>query len=199
MTTIYFVRHAEPNYNNHDDMSRELTNKGLKDRGLVTDFLADKQIDVVLSSPYKRAIDTVSEFAELKDLRITIIDEFKERRVDSGWIEDFNSFSMKQWEDFSYKLSDGECLEEVLKRNISALSRVLEKYRNKNIVVGSHGTALSTIINYYDKTFGYSDFDNIRYLMPWIVEFTFEDKECVSIRKYNLFELKFTKFNMSNS
>ena len=59
---------------------------------------------------------------------------------------------------------------------------------DKTIVVGSHGTALSTIINYYDETFGYSDFDKIRYLMPWIVEFTFEDKECINIRKYNLFE-----------
>ena len=188
MTTIYFVRHAEPNYENHDDISRELSNKGLKDRRLVTDFLIDKQIDIMLSSPYKRAIDTIREFAEIKGIGITIIDEFKERRVDSGWIEDFNSFCKKQWEDFSYKLSDGECLEEVQNRNILALSRVLEQYRNKNIVVGSHGTALSTIINYYDKTFGYSDFDKIRYLMPWIVEFTFEDKECVNIQKYNLFD-----------
>lgn len=188
MTTIYFVRHAEPNYENHDDISRELSNKGLKDRRLVTDFLIDKQIDIVLSSPYKRAIDTIRDFAEIKDMGITIIDEFKERRVDSEWIEDFNSFCKKQWEDFSYKLSDGECLEEVQNRNILALSRVLEQYRNKNIVVGSHGTALSTIINYYDKSFGYSDFDKIRYLMPWIVEFTFEDKKCVNIQKYNLFE-----------
>ena len=115
MTTIYFVRHAEPNYDNHNDISRELTNKGLKDRRLVTDFLADKQIDVVLSSPYKRAIDTISEFAELKGIDIIIIDEFKERKIDSGWIEDFNSFCKKQWEDFSYKLSDGECLGEVQK------------------------------------------------------------------------------------
>ena len=188
MTTIYFVRHAEPNYDNHDDLSRELSNKGLKDRRLVTDFLADKQIDMVLSSPYKRAIDTVYEFAEGKGIGITIIDAFKERRVDSGWIEDFDLFCKKQWEDFGYKLSDGECLEEVQKRNISALSSVLEQHRNKNIVVGSHGTALSTIINYYDKTFGYSDFNKIRYLMPWIVEFTFEDKACINIRKHNLFE-----------
>ena len=132
MTTIYFVRHAEPNYENHDDISRELSNKGLKDRRLVTDFLIDKQIDIVLSSPYKRAIDTIRDFAEIKDMGITIIDEFKERRVDSEWIEDFNSFCKKQWEDFSYKLSDGECLEEVQNRNILALSRVLEQYRNKN-------------------------------------------------------------------
>ena len=188
MTTIYFVRHAEPNYENHDDISREHSNKGLKDRKLVTDFLMDKQIDIVLSSPYKRAVDTIRDFAEKKGLDITIIEGFKERRVDSGWIEDFNSFCKKQWEDFRYKLSDGECLEEVQNRNILALSRVLEQHRNKNIVVGSHGTALSTIINYFDKTFGYSDFDKNRYLMPWIVEFTFEDKECINIRKYNLFE-----------
>ena len=29
MTTIYFVRHAQPNYENHDDLSRELTRQGL--------------------------------------------------------------------------------------------------------------------------------------------------------------------------
>lgn len=29
-TTIYFIRHAEPNYQNHDDMARELTIKGIE-------------------------------------------------------------------------------------------------------------------------------------------------------------------------
>ncbi len=37
MTKIYFVRHAQPNYNNHDDRLRELTPKGLEDRKKVTD------------------------------------------------------------------------------------------------------------------------------------------------------------------
>lgn len=189
MTTIYFIRHAEPNYENHDDMSRELSDKGLEDRKLVTEFLMDKQIDIVLSSPYKRAIDTVRDFADEKGMDIIIIDEFKERRVDSGWIEDFNSFCRKQWEDFSYKLSDGECLEEVQNRNVMALNKVLEKYKGKNIIIGSHGTALSTIINYYDESFGYLDFDKIRKLMPWVVQFTFEEKRCVEIKKYNLFEV----------
>ena len=188
MTTIYFVRHAEPNYNNHDDMLRELSSKGLKDRKLVTDFLTDKQIDVVLSSPYKRAVETVRDFAEKTGKDILVVEDFKERRVDSEWIEDFESFCKKQWEDFDYKLSDGECLKEVQSRNILALDKVLTSYKGKNIVVGSHGTALSTIINYYDKSFGYFEFDKIRFLMPWIVEFTFKDKECVNIQKYNLFE-----------
>jgi len=188
MTTVYFVRHAEPNYENHNDRLRELSSKGLKDRELVTNFLNDKHIDIVLSSPYKRAFDTVRHFAKKIGVSISEVEEFKERKIGDEWIEDFNGFSKKQWEDFTYKLPDGESLEEVQNRNIVALDRVLEKYKNKNIVVGSHGTALSTIINYYDKNFRYSDFNEIRKLMPWIVEFTFDYKTLIGIKKYNLFK-----------
>ncbi|MBQ8575808.1 MAG: histidine phosphatase family protein [Clostridia bacterium] len=181
MTKVYFVRHAEPNYNNRDDMQRELSAKGMADRELVTQFLSDKNIEIVLSSPYKRAIDTVAHFADNKGLNIEIVDDFRERKVDSIWIEDFTSFSKAQWADFDYKLSDGESLNEVQSRNIYALKKVLEKYKDKNIAIGSHGTALSTIINYYDNSFGYEGFEKIRTVMPWIVEFTFQNDKCISI------------------
>jgi len=127
MTTVYFVRHAEPNYENHNDRLRELSSKGLKDRELVTNFLNDKHIDIVLSSPYKRAFDTVRHFAKKIGVSISEVEEFKERKIGDEWIEDFNGFSKKQWEDFTYKLPDGESLEEVQNRNIVALDRVLEK------------------------------------------------------------------------
>ena len=186
MTKIYFVRHAEPNYNNRDDISRELSAKGMADRELVTQFLSDKNIEVVLSSPYKRAVDTVTHFADSEGLNIEIIVDFRERKVDSVWIEDFTAFSKAQWTDFDYKLSDGESLNDVQSRNISALNSVLEKYKDKNIAIGSHGTALSTIINYYDNSFGYEDFERIRTVMPWIVEFTFQNEKCISIKYVNL-------------
>ena len=189
MTTIFFVRHAEPNYMNHDELSRELTEKGLRDSKLVTRFLSDKGIDIVFSSPYKRAIDTIRDFSESEGLEIHLEDDFRERKVDSGWIEDFTSFCKAQWADFDYKFSDGETLGEVQARNIAALNRLLSEYRNKTIVVGSHGTALSTIINFYDKQFGYDDFERIKGLMPWIVKFTFENDICTEIQSYNLFEL----------
>ncbi len=92
-----------------------------------------------------------------------------------------------QWSDFAYKLSDGECLQEVQTRNISALQQVIYKHAGKNIVVGSHGTALSTIINYYDHSFGYNDFERIKNVMPWIVEFVFdENTKCIGIEEHDL-------------
>ncbi len=65
MTSVYFVRHAQPNINNHNNLTRELSEKGLADMVLVTQFLSDKDISAVLSSPYKRAVDTVKGFAAL--------------------------------------------------------------------------------------------------------------------------------------
>ncbi len=190
MTHVYFIRHAEPNYKNHDDQTRELTEKGMKDRVLVTDYLKDKMIDVVLSSPYKRAVDTVKDFADKYNLHIKSVHDFRERKIDSIWIEDFQTFTRRQWADFNYKYSDGEALNEVQKRNISALNAVLIEYQNKNIVVGSHGTSLSTIINYYDSSFGYDDFERIKSLMPWVVKFTFQNTDCIGIDKINLFDDK---------
>ena len=189
MTTVYFVRHAQPNYDNHNDLTRELTEKGLADRKLVTAYLADKNIHAVYSSPYHRSIDTVKDFADTKDLPITIVDDFRERKIDSVWIEDFNAFCIQQWADFSYKLSDGESLGEVQARNIAALEQVVAAHDGENIVVGSHGTALSTIINHYDPTFGHAEFETIRALMPWIVKFEFDGTDCVGIEKINVFAL----------
>jgi len=186
ITTAYFVRHCEPNYENHDDMSRELTKKGMADRRLVSDFLSDKGVTAVYSSPFKRAVDTVSDFAQRYGFEISIVGDFSERRV-GEWTEDFADFSGRQWADFNYKLPLGESLNEVQKRNISALQTLISENKGKTVIVGSHGTALSTIINFYDQSFGYADFKKIKALMPWIVKFDFEGNRCVDIVSYDLF------------
>lgn len=189
MTKVFFVRHARPNCNNHDDLTRELSPEGLRDRVLVTRFLTERGIGAVLSSPYRRAVDTVAQFAQGAGLEIQLDADFRERRVDGAWIEDFDAFCRRQWADFDYKLSDGETLREVQERNIRALERVLETHADQTVAIGSHGTALSTVIHYYDRSFGYAEFERIRDLMPWVVEFTFEGLSCRGIRPHNLFEI----------
>ncbi|MGE9995034.1 histidine phosphatase family protein [Peptoniphilaceae bacterium SGI.137] len=180
MTRFIFVRHAESNTENHDDFSRELSEKGMRDTRMVTDYLKDIKVDAVVSSPYRRAIDTVRAFAEEKGLEIETIDGFRERKVGNAWINDFSSFTQKQWNDFSYKLPDGECLKEVQERNISELMNLLSRFKGKTIVVGSHGTAMSTIMNFFYNGFDYECFKKIKDKMPWIVEIQFDDitKKC---------------------
>lgn len=191
MKTVYFVRHAQPNLENHVDLERELTVKGLEDRRLVTAFFQSRPVDGVYSSPYRRAMDTIEPFAASAGLPIQVVDDFRERKVGEGWIEDFHEYSLRQWADFSYKLPGGECIREVQERNIEALRGILRPLRaGGTLVVGSHGTALSTIINYYQPDFGCEEFYRLG-KMPWIVEFRFEDgfkgEACREIVSHDLF------------
>jgi len=187
MTTIYFIRHAEPDLNVQDDFSRPLTPKGQADTALVTAFLSDKNIDVALSSPYKRAVDTIAPFASSASLHIHTIDDFRERKVADEWILSFGEYAQKQWANFEYKLPSGESLSEVQTRNITALEEVLREYNGKNIVVGTHGTSLSTIIHHYDNTYGYNGFEKMARIFPWVCRMDFDDNNCIGMEKIDLF------------
>lgn len=189
MTHIYYVRHAEPDLLIHDDMSRPLTEKGHSDTALVTEYLHDKDISKVYSSPYRRALDTIMPFAKAKGLPICSNYAFREREINT-WVEDFSSFSKRQWQDFVYKTNNGESLSEVQKRNISALNEILRNHSDESVVIGGHGTALSTIINYFDPSFGFKEFERFKNLMPWIVHMEFNGFSLEKLEHIDLVENK---------
>lgn len=185
-TKVYFVRHAEPNYDNHDDFSRELSPKGLQDSQYLVNLLQDKQIDVFYSSPYKRAVDTIAPLASFHQKEIHHITDFRERKITAHWIEDFTGFTEKQWTDFSYHLPGGESLQEVQNRNIAALLPLLERHEGQTLVIGTHGTALSTILHYYQPSYALEDFNRIKHIFPYIICLTFEKLTLVSMQEISL-------------
>lgn len=187
MTTLYLVRHCEPNYHNHDDESRELTKKGLQDSKCLVDYFKDKSISAIYSSPYKRCLDTIFETSYSLDIPIIKIDNLKERKIDTVWIDNFNAFARKQWEDFDFKLDNGESLHHVQKRFSNAINDIIKKNANKNCIVSSHGTTISTFINLINPNFTYQEFNAIKSLMPFIVICDFDDMFCKQLTLYNIF------------
>lgn len=179
-TNIYFVRHAQSDQSVREDAFRPLTPKGLEDARKIIAVLNRLKIHKVLSSPYLRTMDTVKPFADSIGQSIEAVDGFRERNV-GGWVEDFRDFSRKQWDNFHFKLEGGECLSEVQERNISALLHIKEKYKEMNLVIGTHGTALGTIMNYYDAGFGYDSFWSLVDRMPYIMHVQFGDGDLVKM------------------
>lgn len=186
LTYVYFIRHCQPNNQNGDEPTRELTEKGMHDRALVTAFLADKRVDAVLSSPYKRAVDTVAHYADAHGMDIVTIDGFRERGT-NGWVSDFEAFTRRQWTDFDFGRESGETLREVQTRCTAALEEVLERYAGQTVIVGAHGTALCCTVNAYQPSFGVNDFMRILTLTPWVVRFAFFGRACEAIEEYDLF------------
>ncbi len=188
MTRLYFIRHCQSDITIHDELSRPLTLKGLEDRCLVNRFLDNKNITYLYSSPYKRAYDTLKAFAEQKKLPIVIMDELKERAM-PGWIEDFDPYAKAQWADFRFAHHGGESLEQVQARSLRAMEKLVVSHPGQNIAIGSHGTALSTLINHYEPAFGYENFKAIAQLMPWAAVFTFKKRALASLEKVDFFNL----------
>ncbi len=178
MTTVYFVRHCKPDSNFSDDRNRPLTDEGLADSQQVLEVLKDKNIDVFISSPYKRSYDTIKKAADYYGKTIITDERLRERKAGKG--SNNHEMFKKRWADFNFAEEDGESIGSVQKRNIEALNEILEKYQNKNIVIGTHGTAVSSIFNYYDSAFNAESFMKIIDLMPYIVKMEFDGKTNVS-------------------
>jgi 2,3-bisphosphoglycerate-dependent phosphoglycerate mutase len=196
LTKVYFVRHAQPVHSYADDRTRPLTEEGIVDSKLVLQTLKDKNIEVFYCSPYKRSLDTIRESADYYEMNIQTDERLREREAGVGG--SVHGMYQKRWANHNFHEDGGESIGMVQKRNIEALKTILKENEGKNIVIGTHGTALSSIINYYLPEFGCDDFLRIIDWMPYIVEIDFEGQKLISIHEHAHIEKKFKKDNSAN-
>ncbi len=172
MKHLYFVRHAEPVHDWKDDRTRPLSPSGLVDCSEVTRTLHDIKIDRFVSSPYKRSYDTIRGAAEDHRLRIITDERLRERQC--GVIPNTPEMLNKRWQDFDFHEQGGESLRVTQQRNVEAVLDLLQsKPDSEAIVVGTHGTALSTILNYYDAAYGFENYWRMIDFMPYIIRLDF--------------------------
>ena len=189
MTNIYFVRHAQPDHTCTDAALRPLTEEGQRDTAEVVRAMKDIHIDYAISSPYKRSYDTIKSTADAHGLDIDTDHRLHERI--SGKNSNNPEMFRRRWADLSFCESDGECLQSVMDRNIAAVNDILDAHRDENIMVGTHGTALSTILHYYDNSFGADDFMRIIDFMPYIIRLGFEGRELIEKEEILIVEKEF--------
>lgn len=182
MTRVYFVRHAQPVHSHADDRTRPLTEEGIADTSVVLETLKDKCIDAFYCSPYKRSMDTIRSTAEYYGMEIVADERLRER--ENGENGNNHGMFQKRWADHTYHEDGGESIGMVQARNIEALREILAANEGRNIVIGTHGTALSSVMNYYRPEFGCDDFLRIIDWMPYIVELDFEGQELISITEH---------------
>ena len=189
MTRVFFVRHAQPEHNWKDDRTRPLTREGKADSKIVLDFLKDKKIDAFYCSPYKRSMDTISDTADYFGMEIITDERLREREKGAGG----NQYGMfeKRWNNHDYHEEGGESINMVQERNVAALMEILGDNKDKTIVIGTHGTALCSVLNYYNTGFGCKDFLRIIDWMPYVIELDFEGDRLVSQKEHCHVEKEF--------
>lgn len=87
---------------------RPLSSYGLLQTNDIIKYFENKQIDSVISSPYKRSVQTVQDIANKRQIEIKIYEDLRERKVSSGHIVDFSDFAYKQWMNRDFKFENGK-------------------------------------------------------------------------------------------
>ncbi|MGG0655273.1 histidine phosphatase family protein [Rummeliibacillus pycnus] len=180
MTILYFVRHAHSIYT-QDELGRPLSEQGFRDADTLTKLLDQEAIDIVMASPYKRAIQTVEGVAQKIGRDVYIHPDFRERLLSVKPVENFEEAISKVWTDPSFSFSGGESNIEAQKRGVEALLKVLAQYEGKRILIGTHGNLMVLIMQYFDKSFDFSFWQQLA--MPDIYKMEFKMNRLNSVER----------------
>lgn len=146
MTTIYLIRHSEP-LKSVDIINEEIPlspNGELKAKKLA-DLEELRDIDLIYSSEYKRAISTARYIALKNNLFLNISSKLNERRL--GGVNSVpKSFWLTQLYEEDAKADGGESRKEVCERMLELINYILDNYKDKRIVLVSHGAAITFLL-----------------------------------------------------
>lgn len=175
-TTIYMIRHAESPFIFGKEKTRGLSEEGMTDARKIAHIFEDIEINCIVSSSYRRAIQTVQHLADRKGLSIIEFEELRERPIKGldykmPWEELLIAIE-KSFIDIDFSLEGGESTREAQGRAIPIIEKLLCEYKGKNIVIGTHGNIMTIIMNYYNKEYGFDFWNNTS--MPDIYKMTFE-------------------------
>ena len=162
-TNIIFIRHGETDMNKANlyfgHLDPELNEVGKnqlqKTRKLLKYF--EKDIHIVFFSDLKRCTESMNTLkinenikkiadSSFRELNFGIFEGKTYEQIKSEFPEEAKKME-KDWKNF--KVPQGESLKELMKRVIEKLEQLIEKYKNKTIVIVSHAGVIKTVISYY--------------------------------------------------
>ena len=151
-------------------------------------------VQVIFASPFVMSIGTAKYLAQKLELDMQIKVEIGERVLGKLGDKKIRMISEIQENDFDYKLSGGESLNEVKNRMVRFVDKLLMQYPDKTMALFTHNVAITCllsnwcskgfnldnrlILNYQDEAVIDGAWDGIN-----IIELVFDGKELVSIKR----------------
>ncbi len=154
---IYLIRHCKAT---GQESTAELTSEGQIQANHLAEFLVNRQIDYLVSSPFERAISTIRPLAEQLNLKIHVDERLQERVLSTDHIEDWMERLRESFENMDQILHGGESSRESMIRGVSVIEDLFER-PEENMAVVTHGNLLSLILKFYDNSYGFKEWERL--------------------------------------
>ena len=152
MTRIILARHGVTQYNIEGrvqgSLQTNLAGKGLAQARLLARRLKAEKIDAAYSSGLKRAVQTAEEVLKFHPrLKLCRLHELNERNF--GVVEGFTWKELEKYPgilserthrvDHRFKPEKGESWQEVRKRAMRAVKKIIQKHEGETVFIAAHG------------------------------------------------------------
>lgn len=153
MEKIYLVRHCEAN---GQDPDAQMTTRGSEQAQSLARFFSRIEVDTIVSSPWRRAIDSITPTAEVRGMKVLTDGRLAERRLSrkpvQNWLEKLN----QSFHDPDFSLPGGESGREARERGLAVIRDLQQKQERSTIVV-THGNLLVLLLQSFDSGYGFED------------------------------------------
>lgn len=161
ITKFYFVRHAEAQGNVkrlfHGWTDSNITENGHLQSQNIADRLSQMAVDLIISSPLRRTMQTAAYISSSLQLPIQEMETFKEINGGDWENQPFEVLprlwpkAYQTWNETPHlhQMPKGESIIAFQSRLIQAMDNLLANYGGQNICVVTHGTALKVLMCYF--------------------------------------------------
>lgn len=153
---VLLVRHAapvppgSPGWEERDD-DRPLTAEGRWAAEELADELEPFVITSVYSSPYTRAIETVTPTADRRMLEVQLLRDLRERRLSRALTADWPDQLARSWADPDYALDGAESGRQAQRRAMAVLDLLRARHADGGrLLIGSHGNLISLVLQAFE-------------------------------------------------
>jgi len=200
MTEIILARHGETEWNVAEvfrgRIDIELNKTGIKQAGLLAEYLSDLKLDAIYSSPLKRALTTAEIIASYHKLDVEIapglidFDYGEWQGLPHQEVKDKYKELYAQWirNPHQVKIPAAESLDEVRKRATGVVDNIIAKYQG-TVVLVSHRVVNKVLICAL-LGLDNSHFWNIRQDTCGITTFIYENERFILTKHNNTSYLK---------
>jgi broad specificity phosphatase PhoE len=157
-TSIYLVRHGQTAWNKGEIFRGRtevpLNEMGFREAELAGEYLKDKEIYAVYSSPLSRALQTAQKIAQFHNLEVQPLNGITDMSF-GGWegrplkeVQIHDRELYRQWREQPHlvRLPGGESLDEVRDRTMAALEEVIRLHSGKTLALVSHRVVTKVLI-----------------------------------------------------
>ncbi|WP_096154997.1 MULTISPECIES: histidine phosphatase family protein [Bacillus] len=148
---IYVVRHCKAE---GQPAESALTPEGHQQAIHLVELFKGLKIDRIISSPFKRAVQSIEPLSKQKQLEIELDTRLEERILCLYDMPDWLEALKATYNDMDLKFFGGESSREAMERVISVINAIKQ---GENVVIVSHGNLISLLLKSFDDNVGYNE------------------------------------------